>query len=195
MWRKRHPNTLTPRLRISHALAGIAIGVCACNKATEPTRSEPPATNIENVRAGSAGATGAASPAGATSRAGAASSGTGSSMQSTLAVKLLASPRQLSMAERSKFMVGVEVVNHGSTAVDPQLSTGCRLTVNGEPSMSWNLAIGNGAREASWYMLPPGKTATMSWPLGTDLFDKPGDYHLVMTIAGQQSTADIHVTK
>jgi hypothetical protein len=116
-------------------------------------------------------------------------------MQPTLAVKLLASPTQLTMAERSKFLVGVEVKNHGQAAVDPQLSTGCELTVNGEPSMAWNLAIGNGARDATWYKLPPGQTATMSWPLGTDLFDKPGDYHLVMTLAGQQSTADVHVDK
>jgi hypothetical protein len=114
-------------------------------------------------------------------------------MQTTLAVKLLASPTQLTMADRKKFMIGVEVVNHGATAVDPHLSTGCELTVNGDPSMVWNLAIGNGTREPSWYSLPPGQTATMSWPLGEDLFPRPGDYHLVMTLDGQQSTADVHV--
>ena len=116
-------------------------------------------------------------------------------MQSTLAVKLLASPTQLTMADRPKFMIGVEVVNNGTTTVDPQLSTGCELTVNGEPSMVWNLAIGNGARDASWYALPPGKTATISWPLGEDLFPKPGDYQLVLTLDGQRATADVHVTR
>ena len=103
-------------------------------------------------------------------------------MQPTLAVKLLAVPTQLTMAERDKFKVGVEVTNRGKIAVDPHLSTGCELTVNGDPSMVWNLAIGNGTREPSWYSLPPGQTATMSWPLGEDLFPKPGDYHLVMTL-------------
>lgn len=177
-----------------HALAGIAIAACACNKATEHAKREPPASSAKDEHAGPA------SPAGSAGSAqhgsgGSTSSTTGSSMQSTLAVKLLASPLQLTMADRSKFMIGIEVVNHGSTPVDPQLSTGSELTVNGTPSMSWNLAIGNGARDASWYKLPPGKTATMSWPLGVDLFDEPGDYHLVLTLAGQQSTADVHVSK
>lgn len=116
-------------------------------------------------------------------------------MHATLAVKLLAAPTRLTMAERAKFLVGVEVVNHGSTAVDPQLSTGCQLTVNGKESMVWNLAIGNGVREPSWTSLPPGATATMSWPLGADLFDKPGDYQLVLTLGGQRATADIHVAR
>jgi hypothetical protein len=178
--------------KIARALLGLAIGLGACNRATEPTGSASNDGVPEQPTSPSAKpATGTTSPVAAT----AASSGTGATMQSRLAVKLLASPTRLSMAERSKFLVGVEVVNHGSTAVDPQLSTGCRLTVNGEPSMAWNLAIGNGAREATWYRLPPGETATMSWPLGDELFDEPGDYRLVMTLAGQQSTADVHVTR
>jgi len=90
---------------------------------------------------------------------------------------------------------GQLLIGDGAAAVDPHLSTGCELTVNGEPSMVWNLAIGNGAREPSWYSLPPGKTATMSWPLGEDLFPKPGDYHLVMTLDGQHSATDVHVTR
>lgn len=165
---------------LGRALA-VAIALCACHKA-DP---QPPA-KVEDVRAGSASAAVAPSPAGA-------SSGTGT-MQSTLAVKLLAAPRQLSMAERSKFMIGVEVVNRGATVVDPKMAS-CRLTVNGEPSMAWNLAIGNGAREPTWTQLPPGETATMSWPLGLDLFDEPGDYHLVMTLGDQRSSVDIHVTR
>lgn len=116
-------------------------------------------------------------------------------MQPRLALTLLASPRQLTMARRSTFMIGVEVVNHGTAAVDPQLSTGTELTVNGEVSMAWSMAIGNGAHDETWYRLPPGKAATISWPLGEDLFDRPGDYHLVLTLGGQTSTADVHVTK
>jgi hypothetical protein len=180
--------------RVTRALAmitlvGALVGASCRKPAERAARESPPASNTADPGTGSAAPTGsaAASPT--------ASSPSGSSMQPTLSVKLLASPTQLTMAQRSKFMVGVEVVNRGSAPVDPQLSTRCALMVNGEPSMAWNLAIGNGARDASWTMLPPGKTATMSWPLGEDLFDKPGDYHLVMTLAGQQSTADIHVTR
>lgn len=109
-------------------------------------------------------------------------------------MKLLASPTQLTLAERDKFMVGLEITNRGKVAVDPQAATG-ELTVNGERSMAWSLAIGNGAREPSWNSLPPGQTISMSWPLGDALFDKPGSYHLVLSLGGQQATADVRVAK
>lgn len=116
------------------------------------------------------------------------------SMHPTLAIKLLSSPTRLTMAERSTFMVGLEVENRGAEVVEPELSQ-CSLLVNGEPSMSWGFAIGNGTREPAWYKLPPGKSVTMSWPLGEALFEHPGDYRLVMKLGHQESTADIHVTK
>jgi hypothetical protein len=118
----------------------------------------------------------------------------GHPMTSPLAIKLLASPVRLTMKERAKFMVGVEVTNHGETTAETHLATGCTLTVNGQPALAWNLAIGNGAREPSWYELPPGQTVSLSWPLGEALFDKPGDYHLVMTLGQQQASADVEVT-
>lgn len=160
-----------------------AAQLCACSKADSK--------QVEPAAPPAAGATTAAAPAASGS---APANPQGAAMQPTLAVKLLASPTQLTMAERDKFMVGVEVTNRGKVAVDPQLSTG-ELTVNGERSMAWSLAIGNGAREPSWTSLPPGQTVGMSWPLGDALFDQPGSYHLVLTLGGQQSTADIHVTK
>jgi hypothetical protein len=168
--------------------AAAALALAACSKSTERASPDPAPVGSASVKQDPAPIPTAGSGSGA-------SSASGASMQSTLAVKLLAAPTQLTMADRPKFMVGVEVVNRGTTAVDPQLSTGCQLTVNGKESMVWNLAIGNGVREPSWHSLPPGQTATMSWPLGADLFDKPGDYHLVLTLGGQQSTADVHVTK
>jgi hypothetical protein len=173
-----------------------AFGAWSCR--TPPERANPdpwPSAASGAAAPGVAAPAAALGPGAGPGSGSSASSGSGSSMPPTLAVKLLASPTQLTMADRPKFMVGVEVVNRGSTAVNPQLSTGCQLTVNGKESMAWNLAIGNGAREPSWDMLPPGQTATMSWPLGPDLFDKPGDYHLVMTLGSQQATADIHVGK
>lgn len=115
-------------------------------------------------------------------------------MTRPLAIKLLAAPTRFTMAQRGAFSVGVEVTNRGSATIDPKLSTECQLAVNGTESMAWNLAIGNGAREATWYALPPGKTVAMAWPLGDDLFDAPGTYHLVMTLAGQETSADIEVT-
>ena len=112
----------------------------------------------------------------------------------TLAIRLLAAPTRLAMAERAAFSVGIEVTNRGVATIDPKLSTECQLAVNGAESMAWNLAIGNGAREKTWYALPPGATIAMSWPLGNDLFTAPGRYHLVITLAGQQATGDVEVT-
>src|SRR5262245_10948273 len=55
---------------------------------------------------------------------------------SPLAIKLLASHTQLTMAERSTFVVGVEVSNRGTLAVDPQLASSCELAVNGNTSVA-----------------------------------------------------------
>jgi hypothetical protein len=100
----------------------------------------------------------------------------------------------MSMTDRTAFSVGVAVTNRGTANVDPDL-VNCTLTVNGKRSMSWSMAIGNGARESSWYDLPPNQTATMSWPLGDELFDEPGHYHLVVALGGQEATADVTVTR
>lgn len=111
-----------------------------------------------------------------------------------LAVRLLAAPARLAMAERETFSIGVEVTNHGAATIDPKLSTNCQLAVNGVESMAWNMAIGNGARTATWYALPPGKSVAMSWPLGRDLFEAPGRYKLVMTLGAHEAIADVEVT-
>jgi hypothetical protein len=145
------------------------------------------------VTLGAIAACGRAEPTPATPVAAPIASSPSSTMH-PLSIKLLASPTRLAMADRAAFSIGVEVTNRGSANVDPDL-VHCTLTVNGERAMSWSMAIGNGTRESTWYDLPPGKTATMSWPLGDELFEKPGDYHLVIALAGQESTADITVTR
>jgi hypothetical protein len=109
---------------------------------------------------------------------------------------LIARPTQLTMQTRSSFVVGVELTNRGASVIETQMSTGgCTLTVNGAESMAWNLAIGNGLRTTDSDRLEPGKTFSMSWPLGEDLFAAPGSYHLVLSVAGHQATADVVVTK
>lgn len=98
------------------------------------------------------------------------------------------------MTDLATFSIGLEVINRGSKNIDPAL-TNTVLTVNGKESMAWNMAIGNGARESTWFDLPPNKPIGMSWPLGDDLFKAPGTYHLVLALGDEQSTADITVTK
>lgn len=97
------------------------------------------------------------------------------------------------MAERSKFTIGVEVINRGSTVVDPKL-TACELVVNGVVSVPWNIALGAGARDETWSALPPGKIVTVLRTLGDWLFLKPGTYRLAMNVGSQQSVVDVQVT-
>lgn len=43
--------------------------------------------------------------------------------------------------------------------------------------MAWNLAIGNGKREAKWFALPPGESVSMTWSsLGRSLLTGPGTF-------------------
>jgi hypothetical protein len=99
------------------------------------------------------------------------------------------------MAERSTFVVGVEVANRGSVPADPQLATSCELAVNGNTSVAWNFAVNdNKSRDQLWELLPPGQTVSLSRQMGVWLFPRPGTYRLVLTVAGQEAVAEIHVT-
>jgi hypothetical protein len=112
-----------------------------------------------------------------------------------LTIKLLASHTQLTMAERSTFVVGVEVCNRGTVPADPQLATTCELAVNGNTSVAWNFAVNdNKSRDQSWSSLPPGETVSLARQIGVWLFPRPGVYRLVLSVAGQEAIADIQVT-
>lgn len=112
-----------------------------------------------------------------------------------LAIKLLASHSQLTMAERSAFVVGVEISNRGTAPADPQLATTCELAVNGNTSVAWNFAVNdNRSRDQTWYSLPPGQTVSLARQIGLWLFPRPGIYRLVLSVAGQEAIADIQVS-
>lgn len=105
----------------------------------------------------------------------------------SISVKLLAEPRDLSMTTRGDFQVGIAATNRGTAAVDPELD-GARLRVNGEDSLAWSDAIGNGRREARWDDLPPGESVSMTWgSLGKALFPGPGTYRLELSLRSIQS--------
>jgi len=107
-------------------------------------------------------------------------------------LELRAHPRALTMATRSKFLVGFVITNTGSKVIDPEID-GCELLVDGTPSMDFGFAVSNGARESTWYALPPTEHVEREWPLGEDLFQAPGDYALVLRL-GEQQTPAVHVT-
>jgi hypothetical protein len=119
--------------------------------------------------------------------------GPGNKMNPTLEIKLVVDPAKLAMADRASFKVGFEATTRGGAAIDPQLHDAV-LTANGARVYAWDLAIQNGARDASWTQLPPGQSIAMSWPLGEAMFEQPGTYELVLAHGEQRSVARVEVT-
>ena len=112
---------------------------------------------------------------------------------SQLDLKLRANPSALAMAERPRFQVGFEITNRSASVIDPK-AWDAVLLVNGQRAPAWDLAVQNGAHDDTWTHLPPSQTISMSWPLGEALFEAPGDYHLVLQLAGAESKVDVRVT-
>ena len=81
--------------------------------------------------------------------------------------------------------VEAEVTNLGQDVVDPGLA-GSTLLVDGERSVSWNVAVGNGAREAKASALPPGESVSVRRVM-EGLVRGPGDHELVLEVAGVRS--------
>lgn len=96
-------------------------------------------------------------------------------------LRLAVRPPEPRMRERRKLLVDLVVTNHGSTPIDPSLDD-ARLSVNGEDSVYFALAMSNGVRDRS-LRLAPSDTLTTTWPgMGRILFPRPGEYTLVLTL-------------
>ena len=115
-------------------------------------------------------------------------------MKPSITVALIAEPATISVDRLDDFKVGVTVHNVGQQVVDPQINYS-ELKVNGAPSHDWSMALMNSGHEAKWVALPPGESVTGTWVLARQLFPRPGDYKLVLTVAGISSaTVEVHVT-
>ena len=112
---------------------------------------------------------------------------------SPLDLKLLADPATLAMADRPRFQLGFAITNRSASTIDPK-AWDAVLLVNGQRAPAWDLAVQNGAHDDTWTHLPSNQTISMSWPLGEALFEAPGDYHLVLQLAGAESKVDVRVT-
>ena len=86
------------------------------------------------------------------------------------------------MAERDRFVIEFRVKNRTQGSLDPQLDA-ADLLINGEPSIMWANTNGNGGREPEWYALPPGQQVARDYTIGETLFEKPGDYTLVLKVS------------
>lgn len=111
----------------------------------------------------------------------------------TFDIKLLVVPSRLSMRERANFQAGVEAVNRGATAIDPQLSE-TTLTIDGRRSEAWDNALQSCPDDTPWRQLSPAQCLSIWWPIGNALFEGPGRYQLVLKLGEHESIAEVEVT-
>jgi len=114
---------------------------------------------------------------------------------SALSIQLTVTPEHVTEADLDELTVRVRVANDGDRTVDLQLPSST-LTVDGEELQAWNLAIGNGARDARESALPPGDSIEAARVLGRWLVDEPGDHEVVIEVLGVRSEpAYVHVDR
>jgi hypothetical protein len=112
-------------------------------------------------------------------------------MTEVLKLALIPRPSELRMHERRAFLLDIVVSNSGPTTIDPSLSR-ARLSINGEDSIYFALAMSN-RRHYPSQPLAPSQSETTSWPgMGRTLFPRPGEYTLVLSL-GDVSSAPVVV--
>jgi hypothetical protein len=103
-----------------------------------------------------------------------------------LDVELEVDPHEVTLETLDQTTISGAVTNLGTETIDTRVRTS-ELSVNGESLLSWGLAIGNGARDAREYALPPGERIEFSRVMGSSLFRGPGEYELVLSVGGVDS--------
>jgi hypothetical protein len=111
----------------------------------------------------------------------------------TFDFKLLVVPDRLSMSQRRTFQAGLEAINRGGTAIEPELSR-TTLTIDGCRSAAWDRALQDGPSDAPWRTLSAESRLSIWWSLGDQLFDRPGRYQLVLRHGDRESAAEVEVT-
>ena len=107
-------------------------------------------------------------------------------MPPRLDVDLAVTPERVTRATLDGLTVEVSVTNEDAETIDTQLPSSTML-VDGEPLMSWNIAIGNGARDVRESALPPGETVRAARVMGDALVRDPGEHEVVLEVLGVQS--------
>src|SRR4051794_10521882 len=103
-----------------------------------------------------------------------------------LEVQLAISPDQVAPDGVDGLRVHAILINRGDEPVDTQL-VASRLFVDGEPNLSWGLAIGNGARDGRERSLPPGERVIAERVMGRSLVSEPGEHEVVLEVLGVRS--------
>jgi len=101
-------------------------------------------------------------------------------------------PERVATAALDSLTVQVSVTNEDTETIDLHLESST-LLVDGLRSLSWNVAIGNGPREARESALPPGESIQAARVMGGWLVRRePGDHEVVIEVCGVRS-APAHV--
>src|SRR5919201_3919108 len=90
-----------------------------------------------------------------------------------------AEPERVTPDTPDSLTVEVTVRNDDTETIDTQLPSSTML-VDGKPLLSWNNAIGNGARDVRASALPPGETVRAKRVLGPALVREPGEHEAVL---------------
>jgi hypothetical protein len=98
-------------------------------------------------------------------------------------VELTATPLDLTLATLPTLMIDGAVTNLGDRPVETHIWAS-KMLVDGESSLAWQLAIGNGTRDPRELSLPPGERVEFSRNMGDSLFQTPGDHTLVLRVQG-----------
>ena|SRR5436190_23014158 len=112
-------------------------------------------------------------------------------MPPRLRVEPTIKPQRVTPGDLESLTVELSVTNESDETIDLQLPSST-LLVDGERSLSWNIAIANGAREARESALPSGDSITVSRVMGGGLVRDPGDHEIVVEVRGVRSPP-VHV--
>ena len=103
-----------------------------------------------------------------------------------LRLRLTVTPDRVGEDALGELTVRVRVENEDDRTLDLQLPAS-RLSVDGHLLQAWNLAIGNGARDARESALPPGDAIEAARVLGRSLVDAPGEHEVSIEVLGVRS--------
>lgn len=90
-------------------------------------------------------------------------------------IELLVSQNSMTINDLAEFWVGVKLTNQSGESIAFDVS-GLALFVNGERSISWDLAVQNGTTIN--LKIGPYHSEFLRWPLGEALFEAAGTYEL-----------------
>ena len=103
-----------------------------------------------------------------------------------LRVSLTVTPDRVDEGSIDELTVRVRVENEDQRTLDLRLPAS-RLSVDGKRLQAWNLAIGNGARDARESALAPGDAIEAARVLGRSLVAAPGDHDVSIEVLGVHS--------